>query len=406
MRPRVNAAICIFLLTMVLTAVGMWTVYSTSSAVAGPRQSRIRMRQLNVEKVYQPQTYDALYLKKQLIWFAGGLALLLLFYSTDYSEILNKHRWLAFLSIALVLSVYIPGLGHRVQGALRWIRIGPFTLQPSEFAKLLLVMVTAKMLSDREATIRSFTHGFLAPLLLAILVTGIVAKEDLGSAIVFGMILLPIWFIAGVRILHMAALLPPAAGAAALLCYLQDWRWKRVTDWLNGQGPPDAWQQPDMALMAVGTGGWTGLGLGMGIQKHYWVAAMHTDFIFADLCEELGFIGGASTLVLFVALLLIGFRVAYKSPDLLGSLLAGGLTMMIAVPVLVNVAVVLQVIPTTGLALPFISYGGSSLVTSLAAVGLLMNIARKNEETQTVRRRPVAVTRGFLSFAFRRPRRV
>jgi len=146
------------------------------------------------------------------------------------------------------------------------------------------------------------------------------------------------------------------------------------------------------ALIAVGTGGWTGLGPGLGIQKHYFLPAVFTDFVFADVCEELGFIGAVALLGLFAALIVVGFRVAYKSPDFVGALVATGLTSMIAVPLLINVGVVLACLPTKGLALPFISYGGSSLMLSLCGMGLLMNIARRNEELQEVRRPPAVTT--------------
>ena len=393
MRRRLTAPICIFTLTMILTGVGILLVFSTGSVVAGSRVSRMRKQQLKVEKVYHPLTYDALYLKKQAVWFGFGLFLLVLFYSTDYTEITAKWKWFALLPILLVLLAYIPGLGHRVNGALRWIRIGPFTVQPSEFAKLVLVVVTAAMLAERQKVIRQFRRGFLPPVILALVAIGIIAKEDLGSAIVLAMIIGAIWFIAGIRLFHMMSLGPLVAGGVAFLCWLQPFRWERIKEWLWGGDAVKSWQ-PDQALIAVGTGGWTGLGLGMGIQKHYWVAAMHTDFIFADLCEEVGYLGGCGVLLILLALLLIGFRIAYRSPDFVGSLLAAGLTTMIAVPFLVNVAVVLRVLPTTGLALPFISYGGSSLVTNLAAIGILMNVAQKNEETQPARRRPVTVTLG------------
>jgi cell division protein FtsW len=151
-----------------------------------------------------------------------------------------------------------------------------------------------------------------------------------------------------------------------------------------------AWQAKQ-SLIAVGTGGWTGLGPGMGIQKHYFLPAVYTDYVFANICEELGFIGAVALLLLFATLCFIGFRVAYKSPDFVGALLVTGLTAMVAVPALINVAVVLGCAPTKGLALPFISYGGSSLLVNLSAMGLLMNIARRNEEIQEVKR-PVAVT--------------
>jgi cell division protein FtsW len=316
---------------------------------------------------------------------------LMVLYTADFNMILRHSKWLLLMAVILLGLVYVPHIGMKINGARRWIRLGPMTFQPSEFAKLVLVIATAKLLSEREKQLRSFTRGFLPPVMLGIPFIAIIAVEDLGSAVVLGLILATMWFISGIRLIHLMSLVPGAAAALVVGVIMKPYRVGRIIGFLFHDDAMGRNWHAMQGLIAVGTGGWSGLGLGMGIQKHHFVAAIYTDFIFADVCEELGFIGAVALLLLFAAFITIGFRVAYKSPDFVGSVLTAGLAAMVAVPVLINVAIVLRCLPTKGLALPFISYGGSSLLVNMSAVGLLMNISRRNEQTQEVRR-PVAVT--------------
>lgn len=263
----------------------------------------------------------------------------------------------------------------------RWIQLGPLTFQPSELAKFALIIATAKILNDRHDRLREFAQGLLPPLLLAVTFVVMIGKEDFGSGVVLGMIVSSLWLIGGVRLRHLIALLPPAAAAGALLVVIAPYRIKRLIEFLTG-GCWHVWQ----ALIAVGSGGWPGRGPGLGMQKHGFLPAVHTDFVFANVGEEFGFAGAVALLLLFALLCAVGFRVAYKTPDLAGTLLATGMTLMIAVPVLVNAAVVLGCAPAKGLALPLISYGGSSLLINLAGMGLLMNVARRNGSTDETMR--------------------
>lgn len=388
---RLNATICIFALVLALTGAGMLMIYSSSAVVAASRVNHARSQRLRLGNTFRPVNHHSLYLRKQVIWFGFGLAALMFLYASDYNKVLRRWKWLCLLSFLLLLAVYIPGIGLKINGARRWIRFGPMTFQPSELAKLALVIATAMLLSDRRDRLHIFTRGFLPPLLLAVPFVAIIAIEDLGGAVVLALIVATLWFIAGVRLVHLLSLVPAAVIAFGIGVLIKPYRWVRIVTFLTGGDVLGSNWHSTQALIAVGTGGWSGLGLGSGIQKHYFVAAMYTDFAFANVCEELGFIGAAVLLGLFAALCVIGLRVAYKSPDFVGALLVAGMITMIAVPVLINVAVVLRCLPTKGLGLPFISYGGSSLLINLSAVGLLMNIARRNEQTQQVRR-PVAVT--------------
>jgi len=390
----------ILVLVLALSGIGALMIYSSSAVVAAAQVNRVRSDQLHLGKTFSAVNHHSLYLRKQLIWFALGLVAMMMLYGTDYNQILRRSRWICLTAFLLLLAVYIPGIGHRVDKATRWIRLGPMTFQPSELAKLAVVIATAKMLSDRRDQLRSFGRGFLQPLAIGAVFVALIAVEDLGCAIVLTAIIMMLWFIAGIRLLHLIALAPVGLAALAVGIAIKPYRLERLVTFFHRFSESDvtvtakmaakAWQA-DQSLIAVGTGGWTGLGPGMGIQKYYYLPAVYTDYIYANICEELGFIGAVALLLLLATLCFIGFREAYKSPDFIGALLVSGLTAMIAVPVVINVGVVLGWLPTKGLALPFISYGGSSLLINMCAMGILMNVAQRNEELQGVKR-PVAVT--------------
>jgi len=424
---RFNATLAIFVLVLALTGFGLVMIYSSSAVVAAARVNKAQSEQLRLGEVLRPVNYHWLYLQRQLVWCGFGMLALILLYGLDYNVVLKRSKWLLILTAILLAAVYIPHIGQKINGARRWIRVGPMTFQPSELAKLAVIIATAKMLNDGREQLLSF-NGFLPPLLLSVGFVAFIGIEDLGAAIVLALITATLWFIAGVRFRHLMLLGPIGMAGVAVGVVMRPFRLIRILIWLlslicggditnpavvEQAGPirqaiiafgmyivsliggssanlaaigEKAWHIK-MALIAVGTGGWTGLGAGMGIQKHYFLPAVFTDFVMADICEELGFIGAIVLLILFALLCAIGFRMAYKSPDFVGALLAAGMTAMIAVPALINVAVVLACVPTKGLALPFISYGGSSLLINLSAMGLLMNIARRNEQIQEVRQR-------------------
>jgi cell division protein FtsW len=379
-----NVTMLIFALALALAGAGLLLIYSSSAVVAAASVNKARGKYRDKAEVVQLVSHHPLYLHKQIVWCLAGFLGLLFFYRWDYNSNARWSKWFWLAAIALVILVLC--FARPIKGARRWLIIGPFTLQPSEFAKLALVILTARVLSARAEVLKRFRAGFLPALLLAAATIGAIVVEDFGSAVVIGLVALTMWFIAGVRIRHIVALAPVALLVAALAIWDKPYRWERVEDFFFGREVKTAAWHTTQALIAVGTGGWTGVGLGEGIQKHHFVAEMYTDFVFADVCEELGFVGASLLILTFTALILLGFYVAFKSPDFLGAMLAAGAASMIAIPVIVNVAVVLQCAPTKGLPLPFISYGGSSLLVNLSAIGLLMNIAQRNEETQEIRR--------------------
>jgi cell division protein FtsW len=349
----ITTPLLLFILAMVLVGIGVVTVYSASA-------------QFGV-------------LVKQLIFVAAGLAALLVCYAIDYQYFRRSALWLMLASLVLCLLVFVPGIGVAAKGAHRWIGHGGFRLQPSEFAKLGLVIYMAKMLADRRQYLRSFFSGLLP----AALITGlfgfiIVIEPDFGAAFVLCVVIFGMWLAAEMRWFHLIALVFPMIPAAVAAFLSEPYRIKRLLaflfrdkDTLMGAG-----YQLYQSLIAVGSGGMWGLGLGESRQKFHYLTEAHTDFIFAIMGEEYGFVRVACIVLIYAALVMIGWWVALRSTDLFGSLLAAGITLMIFTNASIHMAVVLGMLPTKGLVLPFISAGGSSLIACMAAIGLLMNIAR------------------------------
>ncbi len=383
-----NPRWCIFALVLTLTAAGLVMIYSSSAFIAADRYNKKISARLQLGEVLQPVHTHPEFLQKQLAWCGISLCGFLLFYFVDF-KILTRYSWLLLLLAGILLPlVYVPGIGMKINGAWRWIRVGPFTFQPSEMAKLAVVTTTAYLLGTRNKPFERFAD-FLPLVLMASGFALFIGIEDLGTACVIALIALILWFVAGVRFGLIFPLIPAALIAFVVAIIQEPYRLTRIVLFLkqlfgigdptNGVLDPKAWHIQH-SLIAVGTGGLMGVGPGMGVQKHGYLPAVFTDFIMAHICEELGFIGAVIVLALFALLCWQGFRVALQSPEPLSALLAAGMTLLIAVPALTNVAVVLSCLPTKGLALPFISYGGSSLLFNYCAMGLLMKIAWLNSQ--------------------------
>jgi cell division protein FtsW len=400
---RFNATMFIFVLVLALNGVGLMMIYSSSAPIAASQiNARNSARAKVTGETFEPIAHHPKFLYKQLVWLGLGVAALMFLYRRDYDTLLKYSRYFWILSLILIgiVLAFMPAINE----SKRWLILGPFTFQPSELAKLSLVVLTAKMLDDRKTQLHSLTRGFFKPVLLAVLTCAVIAIQDLGSAVVIGLVCFTMWFFAGLRYRHILALIPIGLVGGVVGVLMEPYRINRLRVWLFGGDELDGAWQITQSLIAVGSGGLKGLGLGMGIQKYHFVAAMYTDFIFADICEELGFIGAVALLLLFATLITLGFVTAFRCPDFVGMILAAGMTTMIALPVLINVAVVLQMGPTKGLPLPFISYGGSSLLVNMCAVGILMNIAERNAETQGVYKRDT-VTRERRLFRWGRASR-
>ncbi|WP_195572770.1 stage V sporulation protein E [Paenibacillus sp. 1001270B_150601_E10] len=344
-----------------LLAIGMVMVYSAGAVLA--------FREYG----------DSFYFVKRQLLFAGlGLIAMFITLNVDY------HVWKRYAKIGLVVCfvlliiVLIPGIGVVRGGARSWLGIGSFGIQPSEFMKLGMVMFLSYMLSESKHPITNFTKGLLPALGVMGLAFGLIMLQpDLGSGTVMMGASLLVIFVAGVRLKHLAGLGMIGVVGLVGLILAAPYRMKRITGFLDPwQDPLGTGYQIIQSLYAIGPGGLTGLGLGASRQKYSYVPEPQTDFIFSILAEELGFIGCVTVILLFLIVVWRGMRAAITAPDTFGSLLASGIVGIVAVQVIINVGVVIGMMPVTGITLPLISYGGSSLTLMLTALGVLLNISR------------------------------
>ncbi len=351
----------LFLVTAMLLAVGTVMIYSASSAFA-----------------FENYGSSAYFLKRHIVFLFIGLITAVFFMSFDYGKLKNFSKPFLIFAIFLLVAVFLPGIGRSAGGARRWISVCGINFQPSEIAKLALVLYAADVLSRKQSEIKDFFYGFLPLVIsLGICVALILAEPDLGTAVALSALIIIMAFIAGVDLKQLFMVILPGLIGAIVLIALKPYRIKRIIAFSNPWSDPSgAGFQIIQSMIAMGSGGIFGVGLAHSKQKLFYLPEAHTDFIFSIIGEELGIIGSAGVVVLFGVFIWLGFRIAYSARDLFGQFLAFGLVVMIALQVLINIAAVTAMIPTKGLPLPFISYGGTSLVYSLASVGLLLNIAK------------------------------
>lgn len=294
-------------------------------------------------------------------------------------QVWRRFAKLALLGgFALLILVLIPGIGAVRGGARSWIGISSFGIQPSEFMKICMILFLSKMLSEENNRITEFSKGLLPPLAVMGAAFGLIMLQpDLGTGSVLVGASLLIIYAAGARMAHLAGLAMIGVAGFVGLIIAAPYRLQRITAFLDPWSDPlGAGYQAIQSLYAIGPGGLVGLGLGASRQKYSYLPEPQTDFIFSIISEELGFIGGGLVLVLFTILVWRGMRTAITAPDTFGSLLAAGITGMIAVQVIINIGVVIGMFPVTGITLPLISYGGSSLSLMLVSIGILLNISR------------------------------
>ncbi len=350
----------ILLCALSLTGIGLVMVFSASSALASKR--------------YLDSAY---FFKHQLAHLVVGLAVMAAIAAGDYAR-LRKLAYPALLAvlIALVL-VLIPGVGHRAGGAARWLRFGPVAVQPAEFAKLALLFYLAYALSEHADQIKSFSRGFLPSMVVAgMLVLPILAEPDLGMSVTLFILTVTMLFVAGTRLLYLGIMAAAAAPVLYFLLFKVSWRLERLLGFLRPwEDPLGRGYQIIHSFLALACGGVWGAGLGGSMQKLFYLPEPHTDFIFAVLGEELGLWGVVLVLSLFMVLIWRGVLTALEARDLFGTYLALGATLIIGLQAFVNAAVVMGLLPTKGLTLPFISYGGSSLLVNFACVGVLLSVA-------------------------------
>lgn len=334
------------------------------------------------------------YLLNHLRWLLVGLGALWVCSRVDY------HRWrkysvpLMLLALAaLALVIFAPeAISPSIKGAHRWLRLGPLQGQPSEFAKLAFIIYAADWLSQKGETVRNLWYG-LVPfgIILGVVVGLIMLEPDMGTSLVFIAIGTTMFFVAGAHLLQLLGGGVVTVLALMALIASASYRLKRFTIFLDPwRDPTGDGYQPIQGLLALGSGGLAGLGLGVGRQKFGWLPEARTDSIMAVVGEELGFVGTAVVLILVIAVAVRGYRVAFRSQDAFGALLATGITGWIVFQSLLNVAVITLTVPFTGIPMPFISFGGTSLVVLLGAVGVLLNVsryAREPEKHEAARKR-------------------
>ena len=374
-RPPAGHANGVVLLAIVavLTTVGLVMVLSASSVQS----------QREVGSTWS-------YFAKQLMWVALGVVALLGTARLDY------RRWKRlsgpFLAVCafLLLVVLVPGVGVRVNGAQSWLALGPMRMQPAELAKLAVLLHAANVLARRY---RKMHDWRLTLLPVGVLAGGIafliMLQPDLGTTIVLGSITMAVLFVAGVPLLRLGGVGAAATAAALVLALGKAYRRNRILAFLDpSKDPLNTGFQLNQSFMGVASGGWTGLGLGESRAKWGFLPNAHTDFIFAIICEELGLIGAVAVVALFLAFAVFGTRAALMAPDRFGTLVAAGITAWILTQAFVNVGGVVGLLPITGLTLPFISFGGTSLLITMAATGVLVNVARQGRSPRRSAPRP------------------
>ena len=351
--------------TASLVIVGLLTVYSASFAVG------------HLE--YGNTNY---FVTRQAIFALVGLALLWLFMRMDYHRL--RYLSVPMMAVALVglLAVLLPGVGVERNGASRWLDLGLLEIQPSEFAKLAIIVYISAWLASRRDDIKKFSLGFVPFVLMVGLVGGLVVIEpDMGTTIIIVLTTSTLFFVAGAPLSHLALLIGVGALMSFGLIFAQEYRLDRLTSFVAaGEDPQGTGFHVLQLLIAFGSGGPAGLGWGASRQKFFYLPGAHTDGVFAIIGEELGFIGAVAVLSLFAFLIYRSFKVVMNSRDQFGALLGIGIISWIGCQTIINIGGITRTIPLTGIPLPFLSYGGSSLIALLAGVGILLNVSRYGKD--------------------------
>jgi cell division protein FtsW len=341
------------------------------------------------------------FLKRQAIYAVAAVAAMWAASRFDYHR-LYKLTYPVLGAVGLLLLLCVVGLGHAGGGAARWLSVGPVHVQPAEMAKVALVIWLAYSLAKKAERIKTFTVGFLPHLIVAgVYMLLCLRQPDFGSAVVLLLLTFTMLFIAGAKVGYIlgASILGGAFGAAAIR--FREYRYERYLAWLHmDKHRQDLAYQPFQSVISFGSGGPLGVGIGRGLQTLYLPEA-HTDFVAAIVGEELGFLGVMGLCVAYLTLVARGVRAALRAPDDFGAFLAFGLSAMFGVQALVNLAVALAVLPTKGLTLPFVSYGGSSLLVNAVAAGILLNISRQSTEPAEIAVPPAAAPPPSSSAALR-----
>lgn len=317
------------------------------------------------------------FLERQAVFAFAGLVVMLGAAHVDYQR-LRPFTYPALATVTGLLLLSVIGFGHTGGGAARWLRLGPIHVQPSEAAKLALILWLGYSLAKKQGQVKSFSIGFLPHVAMAAALMLLCLKQpDFGGAVVLLLLTFTLLFVAGARISYLLGLSAVGALAAAWLVRFRAYRWERMLAWLHMEDHrQDLAYQPFQSVMGFGSGELTGMGLGDGLQILYLPKA-HTDFIAAIIGEEFGFIGFMCLCLAYLGIIVRGVRAALAADDEYGSYVAFGISALFGIQALINLSVAMAILPTKGLTLPFVSYGGSSLLVSCAAMGILLNISRQ-----------------------------
>lgn len=380
------APITLLVLTLTLLSIGLVMVYSASGARAGWEQRRL-VRSIDAEIVDEYSHHSPAYFERQVVWAMAGVLLLALLVAVDVQWLYRATPWVAGFMLLLLLMVLLTPLGVTAKGARRWLRLGPIVIQPSEFAKPVLVLLMARLLSIKRENVRQLFRGFIPLVLTSAVFLGLIlAQRDLGTVLVLGVVVVGMWLLARLRAVHLAGVAVAAVPVLVYALFAQRYRIERIMAMFDlEKHATTTGYQLNQSLISVGSGGLTGTGLGMGLQKYMFLSESHTDFIFAILCEELGFLGAAGMVALFLFWVMHGLRIALRATDYFSCLTAAGMTLVIGISAFVNFLVVLGLAPTKGLALPFISYGGSALLGAMICTGIILKIANESLDSNGAR---------------------
>jgi cell division protein FtsW len=352
---------------LVLVSLGLTMVFISSTVMAAAQ--------------YQDPYF---FVKRQTIYALFGVLVLVFGRTTDYHVYKRYAYWLLLAALIGLVLVFVPHIGAKIRGSARWLRLGPVALQPSEFAKLAMVIFLAYSLSRKQEKMKYFAIGFLPHMLIAGLFIALILKEpDFGTSMTLAGIVFIMLLVGGTRFTYILISFSLAIPAAVVMVLKDPKKFSRILSfldpWKYGQ---DVGYQLKQSLLAIGSGCLWGMGPGQSRAKLFYLPDAHTDFILAIFSEELGFMGVLLIVALFTLLVYRGLLVALRAPDAFGSYLALGLTLLIALPACINMGVVSGILPTKGLSLPFLSYGGSSLLVNLLAVGILLNISSQIKRPQ------------------------
>ncbi len=360
MAKQTTFDIPLFSVTIILSLIGIIMVYSASAVIA-------------MENAGNTQFY----LLRQFVWLSIGLAGMIMVMKMDYRIFSRPIVVYGIISVSVILLV-MTFFSRQINGTKRWIHFGSLTIQPAEFVKIALIIFVAYYLSRKSDKMDKMMVAYIpAFVIIGTILLLIVNQPDFGTAATLGLTVFILFFLGGMKWRHTLTILFLGLALATLLVMTAGYRMERITTFMNPESDPlGAGFQINQSLIAVGTGGLSGLGLAEGKQKLFFLPEPHTDFIFSVICEEFGFVGAILVIFFFIVLLWRGVKISLRSRDNFGAIMTAGLTLSIVFQAMINIGVAISILPTKGISLPFVSYGGSSLVCTLVAAGLILSVSQ------------------------------